>query len=82
MNCALKLVNEIGQIYLLQNNLHEREYKHSNIDIINNDNTFKTALKIHNSRILDMDESKFKLTGLAQRRRNETGICRRISGIL
>jgi hypothetical protein len=54
-----------GQKHLPQNILHETEYKRSSTDIINNDDTFQRALKIHKSHILAMGRSKFKPYGLA-----------------
>lgn len=54
-----------GHKHLPQNILHEIEYKHSNTDIINNDDTFQRALKIHKSHILAMGGSKFQPSGLA-----------------
>jgi len=40
------------------------EYKHSNTDIINNDDTFQKAPKIHKTRILAVGGSSFKPSGL------------------
>jgi hypothetical protein len=53
-----------GQKHLPQNIPQETVYKHSNTDIIYNDDTFQRALKIHKTHILTMVRSNFKPSGL------------------